>query len=75
MVELRSNSDALKPLQEKMKEYLDNGTILGWLIDPQQRQVEIYRQGKENEVLKNPIKLSAEEVLPGFVLMLDRIWN
>jgi len=75
VVELRSNSDALNPLQEKMKEYLDNGAKLGWLINPQQRQVEIYRQGKEKEVLKNPTQLSGEEVLPGFVLRLGRLWN
>jgi len=75
VVELRSNSDALKPLQEKMKEYLDNGARLGWLINPQQRQVEIYRQSKEKEVLEHPAELSAEEVLPGFVLRLDRLWN
>jgi len=75
VVELRSNSDALKPLQEKMREYLDNGARLGWLINPQQRQVEIYRQGKEKEVLENPAELSGEEVLVGFVLKLDRLWN
>jgi len=75
VVELRSNSDALKPLQEKMKEYLDNGARLGWLINPQQQQVEIYRQSKEKEVLENPAELSAEEVLLGFVLRLDRLWN
>jgi len=75
VVELRSNSDALKPLQEKMKEYLDNGAKLGWLINPQQRQVEIYRQGKEKEVLENPVELSSEEILPGFVLRLDWLWN
>jgi len=75
VVELRSNSDALNPLQEKTKEYLDNGAKLGWLINPQQRQVEIYRQGKEKEVLKNPTQLSGEEVLPGFVLRLGRLWN
>ncbi|PNW62806.1 UNVERIFIED_CONTAM: hypothetical protein BEN50_04265 [Euhalothece sp. KZN 001] len=75
VVELRSNSDALKPLQEKMKEYLDNGARLGWLINPQQRQVEIYRQSKEKEVLENPIELSGEEVLPRFVLKLGQLWT
>ncbi|MGB5969687.1 MAG: Uma2 family endonuclease [Spirulinaceae cyanobacterium] len=75
VVELRSNSDTLKSLQEKMKEYLDNGAKLGWLLNPQQRQVEIYRLGKEVEVLENPVELSGEEVLPGFVLDLSRIWG
>ncbi|MGB7518210.1 MAG: Uma2 family endonuclease, partial [Spirulinaceae cyanobacterium] len=65
----------LKSLQEKMKEYLDNGAKLGWLLNPQQRQVEIYRSGKEVEVLENPVELSGEEVLPGFVLDLSRIWG
>ncbi len=75
VVELRSNSDTLKSLQQKMKEYLDNGAKLGWLLNPQQRQVEIYRLGKEVEVLENPVELSGEEVLPGFVLDLSRIWE
>ena len=75
VVELRSNSDALKPLQEKMREYLDNGAKLGWLINPQQRQVEIYRHNKEKQVLENPTQLSGEEILPGFILKLSRLWN
>ncbi len=75
VVELRSASDSRSVLQEKMQEYRANGAQLGWLIDPQTRQVEIYRQGKETEVLKNPSELSGEEVLPGFVLKLKRIWT
>lgn len=75
VVELRSGSDRLKPLQDKMKEYLDNGARLGWLINPQQRQAEIYRQGQKREVLANPTELFGEEVLPGFVLNLDRLWH
>ena len=75
VVELRSGSDSLKPLQEKMQEYMDNGAKLGWLIDPQNRQVEIYRPGLEVEVLANPTELSGEEVLPGFVLNLRRVWG
>jgi Uma2 family endonuclease len=70
VVELRSASDALKPLQEKMQEYMENGTRLGWLINGQNRQVEIYRQGKEKEVLDNPATLSGEDILPGFRLNL-----
>ncbi len=49
-----------------MSEYIENGTRLGWLIDPQQRQVEIYRPGRAVEVLSNPTELSGEDVLPGF---------
>ena len=75
VVELRSGSDSLKPLQEKMQEYMDNGAKLGWLIDPQNRQVEIYRLGLEVEVLANPTELSGEEILLGFVLNLRRIWG
>ncbi|PPT10084.1 Protein of unknown function DUF820 [Geitlerinema sp. FC II] len=47
---------------------------LGWLIDPQNRQVEIYRAGRAVEVLENPSTLSGEGVLPGFTLKLQRIW-
>ncbi|NBD33290.1 MAG: Uma2 family endonuclease [Cyanobacteria bacterium] len=75
VVELRSRSDQLNPLQEKMQEYLENGARLGWLIDPQQQRVEIYRQGKEKEILEHPTELSGEAVLPGFVLTLSRILN
>jgi Uma2 family endonuclease len=75
VVELRSPSDTLGSLQAKMQEYMDNGARLGWLIDPQNRRVEIYRQGKEVEVLENPNELSGEGVLPGFVLNLHRIWT
>ena len=74
VVELRSGSDRRSELQAKMREYIDNGTRLGWLIDPQNRQVEIYRLGKEVEVLVNPSQLSGEDVLPGFVLNLKRVW-
>ena len=54
-----------------MKEYLDNGTKLGWLINPKTKQVEIYRQGKEVETLDNPTNLSGEDVLPDCVLDLE----
>ncbi len=74
VVELRSPSDPLNPLQEKMQEYLDNGTKLGWLIDPQNRRVDIYRAGLMVETLSNPTQLSGELVLPGFVLELSRVW-
>ncbi len=74
VIELRSKSDSLKSLQEKMREYIDNGTRLGWLLNRKDRQVEIYRQGKEVEVLDNPKTLSGEDILPGFVLDLELIW-
>jgi Uma2 family endonuclease len=74
VIELRSKSDNLKVLQEKMQEYLENGTRLGWLINRQDRQVEIYRQSQAVEVLENPNSLSGEDILPSFVLDLGPIW-
>ena len=70
VIELRSSTDSRKSLQEKMGEYLDNGLRLGWLIDPQKQQVEIYRQGQVVETLDLPVCLSGEDVLPGFRLEL-----
>jgi Uma2 family endonuclease len=75
VVELRSASDNLAPLQAKMQEYLNNGAVLGWLIDPKNRRVEIYRVGRVMEVLENPLELFGEEVLPGLVVNLQRIWD
>lgn len=68
VIELRSPSDDLKPLQAKMREYIENGVRLGWLIDPQNRRVEIYRPDRPLEVITTPAQLSGEEVLPGLVL-------
>ena len=73
-IELLSPSDNLARTQGKMREYLDNGTVLGWLINPVQQQVEIYRQGKSTEILNVPTNLSGENVLSGFVLDLKPIW-
>ncbi len=74
VIELRSPSDNLKTLQNKMKEYIENGTKLGWLINPQDKQVEVYRQDKEVEILDNPTTLSGEDILADFVLDLEFIW-
>lgn len=75
VIELRSKSDSLKPLQDKMREYLENQTLLGWLIDCKNQRVEIYRQGQEVEVLDKPQQLLGEGVLPGFVLDLMEVWQ
>jgi Uma2 family endonuclease len=75
VVELRSSSDALRDLQGKMREYLENGARLGWLLDPKNRRVEISRWGQGVEVLENPAELSGEDVLPGFVLKLSKLWG
>jgi Uma2 family endonuclease len=73
VVELRSPTDSLSELRLKMQEYIDNGVRLGWLLNPKDRQVEIYRQGKAVEILQAPVTLSGEDVLPGFVLVLKKM--
>ncbi|PSO91957.1 MAG: hypothetical protein BRC43_00100 [Cyanobacteria bacterium QS_3_48_167] len=75
LIELISPSDNLKNTQDKMQEYLNNGNRLGWLINPQQKQVEIYRPEQAVETLQSPPNLSGEDVLPGFTLNLQRIWE
>jgi Uma2 family endonuclease len=74
VVELLSPSDSLKETQDKMREYRDNGALLGLLINRKNRQVEIYRPGAEVEVLDNPTQVLCDSVLPGFVLNLGSIW-
>lgn len=74
-VELRSASDNLQSLQQKMQEYINNGVRLGWLIDPENQRVEIYRPGQEVEVVQSPTSLSGEDVLLGFMLDLSGILN
>ncbi|GAX35089.1 Uma2 family endonuclease [Nodularia sp. NIES-3585] len=74
VIELRSESDNLRILQDKMQEYIDNGTQLGWLIDRKQRQVFIYRPNTAVEVLDNPKTLCGEPLLTGFVLDLSQVW-
>lgn len=74
LIELRSATDALPELQAKMREYQENGVRLGWLINPQDQQVEIYRPGQAVEVLQSPQTLSGELVLPDFGLSLERIF-
>ena len=73
VAELRSPRDSLSSLQEKMQEYLDNGARLGWLLDPVEKRVYVYRQGRAMECLENPKSLSGEDVLEGFVLDLQDV--
>lgn len=75
VIELRSESDALEPLQRKMQEYVQSGLRLGWLINPQDQQVELYRAGQPVQVLQNPEQLSGEDVLPGFILEISFLWT
>lgn len=74
-VELRSPSDRLRTVREKMHEYIANGTRLAWLIDPKTRTVYVYRPGAGEVVLENPTSVSGDPELPGFRLDLEHIWN
>ena len=73
-LELVSPSDSLADVRAKMREYLDNGVKLGWLINPKAKQVEIYRLGQDVELLLSPRSISGEDVLPGFILNLTDIF-
>jgi Uma2 family endonuclease len=72
VIELRSRTDSLPMLQEKMQEYMGSGVKLGWMFNPQDQQVELYRQGQAKEVRSLPTQLSGESVLPGFTLQVER---
>ena len=74
VLELRSTSDRLPKLQAKMAEYIKNGARLGWLIDPLEKQVFVYRPGAPVEHLLNPVTVSGDPVLTGFTLDLARVW-
>ncbi|WP_414512848.1 Uma2 family endonuclease [Nostoc sp. PCC 9305] len=74
VIELRSLSDRLIKLQDKMQEYIDNGALLGWLIDRQNTKVYIYRPNREVEILDNPEAVSGNPELPGFILRMGKIW-
>ena len=74
VVELRSQSDSLSRLQNKMQEYIENGAQLGWLIDPLKRQVYVYRHEHEVEVLTDPEVVSGNPLLQGFTLQLAELW-
>jgi Uma2 family endonuclease len=73
VIELRSASDNLKPLQEKMIEYQSVGVRLGLLINPKNQQVEIYRIEQDPEILESPTSIDCSDVMPGFILSMDRI--
>jgi Uma2 family endonuclease len=75
VVELRSETDSLKTLQAKMEEYLENGALLGWLLDPLKKQVHVYRHDTAVNVLDDPQTVSGEPLLHGFVLNVQEIWD
>jgi Uma2 family endonuclease len=74
VVELRSDTDRMPKLREKMEEYRSNGVRLGLLINPKNQQVEIYRPGQEPEILASPTAIDCSEVMPGFILSMSEIW-
>jgi Uma2 family endonuclease len=75
VIELRSPTDNLQTVLDKMQEYLDNGAQLGWLLDPLTRRVHVYLPQRPPEILDAPNTLSADPLLPGFVLDLRKIWE
>lgn len=74
VIELRSKTDRLKNVQAKMREYMENGARLGFLIDPRAKRVHVYRPGAAAEILKDPEIVSGDPVLPGFRLDLGEVW-
>ena len=75
VIELRSPTDNLRAVLDKMQEYLDNGAQLGWLLDPLMRRVHVYLPQRSPEILEAPSTVSADPLLPGFVLDLQKIWE
>jgi Uma2 family endonuclease len=75
VVELRSRTDSIDALNEKMVEYLENGAQLGWLIDPITKKAYIYRPQSQVEVLDDPVQISGEPLLKGFALLMKEIWG
>lgn len=74
VIELRSTSDPLGELQAKMQEYIDNGAVLGWLIDRKNQTVHIYRPNQAPEILNHPDTVSADPELPGLTLQMAKVW-
>jgi Uma2 family endonuclease len=74
VVELRSPSDRLPTVCDKILEYLENGALLGWLIDPFEFRVYVFRPGHELVILENPDTVSADPLLPGFKLNVMELW-
>lgn len=75
VAELRSRTDRLETLQAKMQEYIDNGAQLGWLVDPVERRVHIYRPDAPVEILDNPQSVSGAPLLAGFALDMQSLWD
>jgi Uma2 family endonuclease len=74
VIELRSASDSLSDIKTKMEKYQQVGVRMGLLIDPKNKQVEIYRPGQKTEIIESPTSIDCSEVMPGFILDINRIW-
>ena len=75
VLEVRSRSQEIEDQQEKMEQWMANGVRLGWLIDPFEGEVWIYRERQEEpELLERPDSISGEAVMPGLVVDLTRVW-
>lgn len=74
-MELRSPTDSLPVLREKMQEYLDNGVQLGWLIDPLEKRVHVYRPDQPVKILDDPEQVRGDPLLPDFVLSVCELWE
>jgi Uma2 family endonuclease len=73
VIEIRSNTDELVPLRIKMQEYIDHGVRLGWLLNPQDQQVEVYEPNQPVVILNLPTTLAGGNVLPGFTLLISQL--
>ncbi len=74
VLELRSRSDSLRLVKDKMDEYIENGARLGWLLDPKNRKVHVYIPGRCPKIHDDPPEISGEPVLNGFRLNLRKVW-
>lgn len=75
VIELRSQTDRLPKLRDKMREWIDNGAQLAWLVDPERHAVEVYRPGREPEILMDPERVLGEGPVEGFVLETKAVWD
>jgi Uma2 family endonuclease len=75
VIEVRSKSERLAKLRERMEIWIANGAELAWLIDPERRVVEVYRVGDETEVHENPSSVQGTGPVRGFELVMARVWG
>jgi Uma2 family endonuclease len=74
VIALRSPTDRLSDIKDKLAEYVDNGAQLGWLLDPFERRVYLYRSGRAVKMLEDPENVSGDPEVPGFVLYVRELW-